>query len=146
MSSLRVWWGMKIYCLAHSMACGCFISKCVKLLLCLFDCFWFFSSSESKKKLKSKNSRFPAWKRQSYTWKSHCCDYIQQRVWHVTRSHDLWHVLPTLKRIITKSTLYLGWRYHILVHTLLMYCTGCMCDFNTPPRCAACRALQQIRC
>ena len=58
--------------------------------------------------------------------------YIQQRVWHVTRSHDLWHVLSTLKRTITKSTLHVVWRYRILVCTPLTYCAGCTCDFNNP--------------
>ena len=57
--------------------------------------------------------------------------YIQQRVWHVTRSHDLWHVLPTLRRTITKFYTTHDWRYCILVCTLSMYCAGCMCDFNT---------------
>ena len=44
--------------------------------------------------------------------------YIQQRVWHVTRSHDLWHVLPTLKRTITKSTLHVieGTAYLCTLH------------------------------
>ena len=56
--------------------------------------------------------------------------YIQQRVWRVTRSHDLWHVLFTLKRTITKSTLHMVWRYCILVRTPSTYCTGCTCDFN----------------
>ena len=32
-----------------------------------------------------------------------------------------------------------------LMHTWSPYCARCMCDFNTPPRCAACRALQRIR-
>ena len=44
--------------------------------------------------------------------------YIQQRVWRVTRSHDLWHVLPTLKRTITKSTLHVieGTTYLCALH------------------------------
>ena len=57
-------------------------------------------------------------------------DYIEQRVWRVTRSHDLWHVLSTLKRTITKSTLHVVWRYRILVRTPSTYCAGCTCDFN----------------
>ena len=56
--------------------------------------------------------------------------YIQQKVWRVTRSHDRWHVLSTLKRTITKSTLHVVWRYRILVCTPLTYCARCMCDFN----------------
>ena len=62
--------------------------------------------------------------------------YIQQRVWRVTRSHDLWHVLSTLQRTITKSTLHVVWRYRILVRTPSMYCARCTCDFNTLLMCA----------
>ena len=49
----------------------------------------------------------------------------------MTRSHDLWHVLSTLKRTITKSTLHMVWRYCILVRTPSTYCAGCTCDFNS---------------
>ena len=32
-----------------------------------------------------------------------------------------------------------------IMHTWSMYCVRCICDFNTPPHCAARRALQRIR-
>ena len=47
--------------------------------------------------------------------------YIQQRVWCVTRSHDLWHVLHTLKRTITKSTL-----LHV-IEGITYLCALCRC-------------------
>ena len=69
--------------------------------------------------------------------------YMMSHVWQC----DVWQVTPTLqweRLLICVYTIY-GSKFPRLVCTQVTDCARCTHDFNTPPRCAACRALKWVR-